>query len=159
MLGDQRPRREDTKIPLHSQRSTPTQEAAFSLLSYLGKGLVSANYCASQTRCPTRSAMQALLANSCSHQVTAFSASQHQHICNVSQWSVTRFHADWQHRFTLSGMQCAQPSHSRRRSPLGNQHSDTKLTHQGLRSTASNSKRLQISHATPRQSTKDAGHR
>ena len=61
--------------------------------------------------------------------------------------------------FTLSGMQCAQPSHSRRRSALGTQHSHTKLTHQGLRHTASDSKRLQVSHATPRQSTKDAGHR
>ncbi|KAL3153116.1 hypothetical protein ABBQ38_012135 [Trebouxia sp. C0009 RCD-2024] len=81
--------------------------------------------------------MQALLASSCPHQVTAFSAGQHQRVCN-----------------------CAQPSLPRQRSPLGaQQHVRSSLTRQGLCLTATRSKRLHISHAIPPHSTKETDHR
>ena len=106
--------------------------------------------------------MQALLANTCPHQVPAFSASQHQHIWNVraALTYTTPEHFRSDNTAYLFGMQYAQPSHLRRRAPLGaQQQSGSSLPGQSLCLTASRSKQLHISHATPRQSTKETDHR
>lgn len=118
--------------------------------------------CANLTGHIAQTAMQALLASTCTHQVTAFSSSQHQHVCNVRALLVHTapvcIRSD--SRLDLCGRQCAQPSQLRRRAPLGaHQESGLGLPRQSLRLTASRSTRLHVPHATPRQSTKETDHR
>lgn len=118
--------------------------------------------CTRATGASAYTAMQALLASSYPHQLAAFSASQHQNICNVTaplmHTTSERFRSE--SRVDLFGTQCAQPSHLRRRAPLGGQQQNgSSLSRKSLGLTASRPKQLHISHATPRQSTKETGHR